>query len=241
MYDPKSVAFDIYLGPKRKKNGLYGQYRDPFITIWHNDPQKRVLGCRPDDSCGWFAPPYTESEEQAIIKLAKDQYRQIFAKQVAEADGKSYAYICYDQDAYGAVYWSWRAIKHLNKKGYQYGNALSTKELNAIYDLATNPVDNVQSTVNTIKNEQEFISFFSTVWRVYRRFNRKWYQHPRWHINHWSIQFHPFQRLKRRYWDKCSVCGKRGFKGSAHGNWNGDKIWHQECDQSITPIKDDKN
>lgn len=56
------------------------------------------------------------------------------------------------------------------------------------------------------------------------------YRHPRWHIRHWKIQFHPIQNLKRRYWDKCCVCGKRGFKSSAIGDWNGTKIWHQECD-----------
>lgn len=233
MHDPKTVAFEIYLGPKTKKGG---RYRSPFITIWHNDPEIRSLGCRSDDSCGWFSPPYTKEELAAIEKLARDQYDNIFSRQVAEREKKSYAYICYNQDAYGAVYWSWRALKAMGKKGWQYGNPLSAKELDAIYNLATNPVDNVQSTVTSIKNADGFKEFFLTVWRVYRRFKRPWYKHPRWHMHHWSIQFHPLQRLKRLFWDKCSVCGKRGFKGSAMGDWYGKKIWHQECDNTAKPV-----
>jgi hypothetical protein len=229
MHDPKTVAFEIYLGSKRKRNG---QYKSPFITIWHNDPEAKTLGCRSDDSCGWFSPPYTEQEKLAVEKLAKDQYGQILARQVAQDQEKSYAYICYNQDGYGAVYWSWRALRALGKKGWQYGKPLTSKELDAIYNLATNPVDNIQSSYKSIRSEQAFIEFFMTVWRVFRRFNRKWYQHPRWHIKHWSIQFHPLQNFKRRYWDKCCKCGKRGFKSSAMSDWHGTKMWHQECDDS---------
>lgn len=229
MYDPMSVAHEIYLGSKRKRNG---NYKTPLITIWHVDPEKNSLGCRGDDSCGWFSPPYTEEEKKAIEKLAKEQYSQIFARQVAQDEEKSYAYICYNQDAYGAVYWSWRALKAAGKKGWQYGKILNAKELNEIYCLATNPVDNVQSTVRNIKNCEQFTTFFFTVWRVFRRFNRPWYKHPRWHINHWKIQFIPFRNFKRRYWDKCSVCGKRGFKNSPMSDWDGTKMWHQECDNT---------
>jgi hypothetical protein len=74
------------------------------------------------------------------------------------------------------------------------------------------------------------------IYRCWKRYHRKWYQHPKWHIKHWSIQFHPLQRIKRRYWDKCSVCGKRGFKGSAMGDWNGTKLWHEECDTSCQKV-----
>lgn len=230
MHDPKTVAFEIYLLPKKKRNG---NYRCPFITIWHNDPEKRTLGTRSDDSCGWFSPPYTEAEKVVVEKLARDQYSNIFARQVAQDKNKSYAYVCYNQDAYGAVYWSWRALRAMNKTGWQYGKILSAEELNEIYCLATSPVDNVQSTVKSIRNEQQFVDLFFTVWRVFRRFNRKWYQHPRWHIKHWSIQFHPLQNIKRRYWDKCCKCGKRGFKSAAIGDWYGTKLWHQECDDTI--------
>jgi hypothetical protein len=232
MHDPKTVAHEIYLGPKRTRKG---HYRTPLITIWHVDPEKNSLGCRDDDSCGWFSPPYTQAEEAEIKKLAKNQYSQIMARQVAIHEGKSYASVCYNQDIYGAIYWSWRALKAMGKKGWQYGKPLSAKELDLIYNLATNPVDNFQS--HKITNYQQFEFFLFMVWRNFRRFQRPWYKHPSWHIKHWQIQFHPIQKLKRRYWDKCSICGKRGFKGSAHSDWNGTKIWHSECQQEypLTP------
>lgn len=225
MHDLQTLAFEIKNPFVKKRHG----YRPPLITIWHIDPERNVLGCCSDDSCGWFSPPYTEEERDSIVELAKQQYQEIFSKQVAESKRRSYAYACYDQDPYGVIYWSWRAIKAMGKKGWQYGSVLSHKELDFIYRLATNPVDNLQYSAKNIKNEQDFVEFFMNIWRNFRGFNRKWYQHPRWHIHHWKIQFHIWQQLKRRYWDKCSVCGKRGFKGSAYGDWSGTKIWHEEC------------
>lgn len=223
-----TVAHEIYLGRKKKKNG---NYRSPFITIWHVDPEKRALGCKADDSCGWFSPSYTEGEAAAIKKLAVNQYDQLFARKVAIKEGKSYAGICYNQDIYGAIYWSWRAIKAIGKKGWQYGKRPSVKELDAIYCLATNPADNMQS--QKINNLEDYTDFLFTVWRLFRKFHRPRYKHPRWHIHHWKIQFHPWHNFRRRYFDKCCICGKRGFKGSAIGDWNGSRIWHPECDRSI--------
>jgi hypothetical protein len=125
----------------------------------------------------------------------------------------------------------WRHFnKKFNKVAWQYGKGLSNKELNYIYELATNPVDNFQH--HKCNDERQFREMIYLIYRCWKRFHRKWYQHPKWHIHHWSIQFHPLQNIKRRYWDKCCKCGKRGFKSSAMGNWHGTKIWHQECDDT---------
>lgn len=244
MYDPMTVAHEIRY-PWKNKHG----HRDSFITIWHVDPEKRTRGTRRDDSCGWFSPPYTEAEEKIVKKLAKDQYSSIFAKKVAYEEEKSYAYICLNQDCYGAIYWMWRAMKNIfNKKvPWQYGVPMSNKEVQYIYQLAYNPVDNFQHHMKGLmepgaKGMEKFEEFVMLLFRAFRSYYRPWYKHPRWHIHHWSIQFRPWQRLKRRYWDKCSVCGKRGFKGSAIGDWDGTRIWHDHCDQGRkqpTPIKND--
>jgi len=88
--------------------------------------------------------------------------------------------------------------------------------------------------------EERIRSFASIIYGDIMRKMRPWYKHPRWHIHHWEFQFHPFQNLKRRYWDKCCVCGKRGFKGSAFADWNGTKLWHEECDDIFkkpSPVK----
>ena len=224
MHDPKAVAFEIYLGSKQKKNG---NYKCPLITIWHCDPETGGS----DDSCGWSFPKVTKAECEYLDKVANDQYHQLFARKVAVKEKKSYAYICYDQDVYGVIYWMWR---HFNKKfnniKWQYGKPLSVDEINYIYQLTTCPVDNMQHWKSNTK--EEFRELIFLIYRAWKRFYRKWYQHPRWHIHHWSIQFHPWQRLKRRFWDKCSVCGKRGFKGSAYVDWNGTKRWHAECNNN---------
>jgi len=241
MHDPKTVAFEI-------KNPFVlvkkGRSRPSLVTIWHNDPENfrfkdgtRKQGGRDDDSCGWSSPLYSIAEGNAIHALAKEQYSSIFERQVAEKEGKSYAYICNEpQTTYEVVYWIWRSIKAHGKKGWRYGrfkNFLSSAELEFIMSLATSPGDNFKHHV--IKNETSFISMFFLIWKAYNRFHRPWYKHPRWHIHHWSIQFHPFQNIKRRYWDKCSICGKRGFKGMAYGDWGGTRIWHQECNDQNRP------
>jgi hypothetical protein len=203
MHDPMTVAHEIKW-PFKDKNG----FKPSIITIWHVDPETNVLGCRDDDSCGWFSPPYTEQDAEKVRQLAKDQYGQLFARKEALREEKEYASVCYNQDIYGAIYWSWRALKALGKKGWQYGKPPSIRELDAIYCLATNPVDNLQG--RKINNIEEYTNFLFTVWRVFRK----------------------FQQFKRRYFLKCCICGKRGFKSSAMSDWGGTKKWHQECDKN---------
>lgn len=234
MHDPMSVAHEIYLGRKRKRNG---NYKSPIITIWHVDPEKNTLGTRRDDSCGWSSPPYTEREEQMIRKLVKDQYSQLFAKKIAYEEEKSYAYICHNQDCFGAIYWVWRAMKNLfNKKvAWQYGVAVSNKEFQYIMQLATNPVDNFQWHMKGImepgeKGLKSFEEFVFLIYRTFRGYYRPWYKHPRWHIQHWKIQFHPWQNFYHKYIQKCCKCGKRGFEGGRYGDWGGTKTWCGKCE-----------
>jgi hypothetical protein len=248
MHDPCTVAFEIRYPWKKYgrsgRNDFERNYRDSFITIWHRDPEKRsgMLGCRRDDTCGWTYPGYTAADGERVKKLAKEQYRNIFEKQVRTKENASYAYVCYEPNAYDAIYWSWRALKYADRKGWQYGDrklALSAQELQEIYHLAADPVDNLRSTVSTISDEESFQNFFFSVYRVYRRFHRPWYKHPRWHFWHWSIQLHPLQNLKRRFWLKCSRCGKRGFKDTPIGNWSGTERWHSTC-SDVHPIPQEK-
>lgn len=225
MHDPKTVAFEIYLGSKQRKNG---RYKSPLITIWHNDPETDGS----DDSCGWSRPKITQAENDWLDKVAKDQYPQMFARKIALLEEKSYASICFNQDIYGIIYWMWRHFnKKFNKVVWQYGKGLSIKEINYIFELAYNPVDNFQH--HKCNSEKEFREMIYLIYRCWKRYYRKWWQHPKWHIHHWSIQIHPLQNIKRRYWDKCCKCGKRGFKSAAMGDWNGTRLWHQECDDSI--------
>jgi hypothetical protein len=118
-----------------------------------------------------------------------------------------------------------------------------------LYDIlhfAENPTDSLKDEVlgtfrygtgESWKREESLNHYASIIYAWILRSTRKWWQHPKWHIHHWIIQFHPLQNLKRRYWDKCCKCGKRGFKSSAMGDWNGTKLWHQKCDDTAKNVK----
>lgn len=235
MFDPSTKAFDIRIPIKTKRS----PYGIPFITIWHKDPLKFKFpdgtvknGGSRDDSCGWSSPMYHDQELEAMKKLAKYQYGEIFARQVAEKEGKSYAYVCNQPETtYEVIYWIWRSIKANGKKGWMYGNKrnfLSVAELELIMQLATNPVDNFKH--HLITDCEKFVDMFMLIWRQFRAFHRPWYKHPRWHIHHWEIQFHPWQNFYQRHIRKCSKCGRYGSVGW-HNTWSGGKkdAWCSHC------------
>lgn len=229
MHEPSTVAFDIKSPLRGRPSKFWPKgYRNTLVTIWHVDPEDPRGNCcrRSDDTCGWFTPPYTAEARDRIRALGREQYTTIFNKQWAEAEGKDYAYVCYAPGSYDAIYWAWRAIKHQERqgKGWQYGKPLSAKELNLVYSLDSNPVDNLRLTVSGVKDAETCADLFLLVYHAYLRFNRPWYRHPRWHVWHWRIQVHAIQSFKRWAFSRCSTCGKRfswGYSPTTH-SWNGD-------------------
>ena len=73
MHDPMTVAFEIRY-PWRKygakgEDAFLRTYREPFITIWHVDPEKRG----DDDSCDWFGRHRpVNAREKAITEAMWD-------------------------------------------------------------------------------------------------------------------------------------------------------------------------
>lgn len=241
MHSPEVVAFEIYLGRKQKKNG---QYRSPIITIWHNDPCKDGT----DDSCGWFMRERHGNTE--ILKKIRSAIDFDFDRTFkSDSSGTTY-YTGYFSpksgmpnmsvqgialDMFGKA--AWEFFKYDRKKQKKWMN----DNLFDILHFAENTVDSLRDNIlgtfrigtgEEWKRENELTHYATIIYGFLLRSNRKWYQHPKWHIHHWSINFHLLRQLKRRYWDKCCVCGKRGFKGSAYCDWSGTKIWHGECDRS---------
>ncbi len=258
MYDPQTVAFEIkypWRAYGRKGSSEWARkYHSPFITIWHVDPERDAhkKGTRGDDTCGWFRPPSTPENRALIRKVGEQEWGDIFGKRAATAEGKSYADICFEPTTYDAIYWAWRRIKHEMTKRqpiWKYGlsrrRKFSASELEEIYSLASNPVDNLQSTVAGVNDAGSCGSFFLTVYSCFLRYQRPWYRHPRWHFWHWKLQIHPLQKLKRRLFDRCAVCGKPfGWNESPIGNWGGDKLWHSGCDhvnhvKASAPVADE--
>ena len=245
MHDPKSVAHEIYLGSKKKKNG---HYRNAFITIWHNDPETDGT----DDSCGWFMRSRHGNPE--MLNKIKSAIESDFDRTyVSESNGTLYL-TGYFTPVTGKPVMStigivvnmfyvaaFRFFKNNRRKAKKW----MQDNLFDIIHFAENPTDSLKDDVlgtfrhGTGENwnrEESLNNYANIIYGYILRSTRKWWQHPRWHIHHWSIQFHPLQNLKRRYWDKCCKCGKRGFKSSAIGDWDGKNIWHQECDDSAKNI-----
>lgn len=255
MHDPSTVAFEIrypWRAYRSPRNEWERSYRAPLITIWHEDPLKfeGKCGCRDDDSCGWHTPPYSPADRERVLKLAERQYSQIFEKQVRTAEGASYANICNEPDCHSAIYWAWRAIKQeFHPRGpWQYGAGLTETERAAIYELATCPVDNLQSLFRNVKDKESFEGLFFCVYRAFIRFRRPWYRHPRWHFWHWRFQVHPWQTFRRWAFSRCAGCGKRfswGYCPTSH-SWHSPKpklfqgevgVYHTECSHMTTALE----
>lgn len=242
MHDPMTVAFEIkYPWPKYwggERSEWQRRYHESFITIWHVDPEKgHNHGNRADDSCGWFRPPTTQEERDHVREIGQREYSTLFGKRSATQEGKSYAYISFEPTPYDAVYWAWRQLKYEGSrhkwKFGPYRRTLSAAELEEIYLLATNPVDNLQHSVAEVQNAEQCGQFFLTVYRCMTRFYRPWFKHPRWHFWHWKVQVHPLQKLHRWLFVRCDECGERfGWNESPIGNWGGTRRWHDRCDHS---------
>ena len=241
MHDPNTVAFDIYLGRKKTKSG---RYKSPLITIWHKDPEKQG----DDDSCGWFMRDYHGDQlmRERIRKTLDSEFDRTYT---SESDGKVY-YVGYFSPNSGMPNLSTMGITldMFSKASWEFFNydrkkqkIWMQKNLYDILHFAENNTDSLKDEIQGTfrigtgeewRREDALNHYTSIIYGWLLRRTRPWWKHPKWHVHHWRIQFHPIQNLKRRFWDKCCVCGKRGFKGSAYSDWNGDKLWHAECDNS---------
>jgi hypothetical protein len=231
MHDPKSVAFEISNPFVRKRYG----YRPSLITIWHCDPEKDGT----DDSCGWFIRSH--HIDKAILEKVRKEFEFNFKHNYwfNDAGYPQFSTLGLVLEMYTKAAWIIFMHQNNDKPDRKRHKKFMQKHLFDILHFAENPTDSLHCSINlkygVEKPEERIRSFVSIITADIMRKERKWWQHPKWHIHHWEIQFHPFQQLKRRYWDKCCKCGKRGFKGSAIGTWDGDKIWHQECDDTMKP------
>lgn len=254
MHSPETVAFEIYLGKKKKKNG---NYRIPLITIWHNDP----CNDGSDDSCGWFIRG--RHVKEGVIKKVAKEFEFEWDRTFKGNNGFLYNSGWFNPQgdnilSVQAIVLNMylRAYKiALNPEGkidagkmWDKAYKFINKHLVEIILFAENNTDSMRDSIvrkyergcneeyTAAKRESWIENCASIVTCDIMRKVRPWYKHPKWHIRHWSIQFPPLQQFKRRWWDKCSVCGKRGFKGAAMSDWYGTKRWHQECDKSSKPV-----
>lgn len=233
MHDPMTVAHEIYLGSKKKKNG---SYRTPLITIWHVDPEKDGT----DDSCGWFLRQRHLPKD--LVEKVRKEFEFEFRNNYwfNEAGYPIFSTIGTVINMYSKAAWNvfmWKAGNEPTDKANRRYKRFMREYLFDMIRFAENPTDSLHSSIHMkygVEKQEERVSHFtSVVLADIMRKLRPWYQHPKWHINHWKIQFHPWQRFYRRFLQKCSVCGTRGFTGAAYGNWDGNKIWCEKCNHAV--------
>jgi hypothetical protein len=219
MHDPMTVAHEIKW-PWKNKHG----HRGSIFTIWHVDPETDGT----DDSCGWFKRA-RHGDPKALEQIRKD-FAFEFQYWFNDAGYPQFSVIAISIDMYTKAVWV------VFKRNRRKVNRFMKKYLYEIIRFAENPTDSLHPSITSKygigKKEDKINDFASIIYGDILRKLTPWYKHPRWHIHHWKIQFRPWQNFRRRYFDKCCICGKRGFKGSAMGDWDGTKIWHQECDRS---------
>lgn len=220
MHDPMTVAHEIKWPWKNKKG-----YRKPIFTIWHVDPEKDGT----DDSCGWFKR--ARHGDLKVLEQIKKDFSFEYQYWFNEAGYPQFSVIALSIDMYTKALWV------VFKGDHRKVNRFMKKYLYEIIRFAENPTDSLHPSITAkygLAEKHEKVNDFASI--IYGDILRKlqpWYKHPRWHLHHWKIQFRPWQNFRRRYFDKCCICGKRGFKGSAMSDWDGTKIWHQECDKAM--------
>lgn len=234
MYDPMTVAHEIK-SPFKNKGG----YADSIVTIWHVDPESDGT----DDSCGWFLR-LRHADKKKFEKIVTDFEFEFKNNYWFTADGSPrFSTSAIVLEMYSRAIWN---VLPEKKRG-NGRRKFMRKYLYDIIHFAENPTDSLNDYITNEyryrliehdrkqvePREERIRNLASIIYCDILRKLRPWYKHPKWHIHHWKIQFRPLQRLKRRYWDKCYKCGKRGFKGAAMGSWDGHKMWHQECEKTI--------
>jgi len=224
MHDPKTVAFEI------RNPFSSSKYPDSIITIWHVDPETDGT----DDSCGWFIRPRHCNQEK-LKEIQKEfdfnfKHNYWFDKEGNQIFSTG-----------GTLLNMYRAAAFVHfDYNWDKTTAFMRKYCYDILIFAENPMDCGGDDITgrwykeDMLNKNRFEHLAGMIYADICRKLRPWYKHPKWHFWHWEIQFYPYEKLKRRYWDKCSKCGKRGFKGNAMGTWGGNEIWHQECDTNFS-------
>lgn len=229
MHDPQTVAFDIYLGRKEKKNG---HYKTPLITIWHNDPETDGS----DDSCGWFIR--SRHIDKEILEKVRREFEFNFKHEYWFNSGgyPKLSVIGITLNMYHAAAWQIfmyqdgnrgtnRARRRLNRFMQKFGWD--------IMHFAENPTDSLIDSINMkygVEETKDRVEHFTSVITAdIMRKLRPWYKHPRWHIHHWRLTFPIFRDWYRRNFERCDFCGERIRRQSVFTDWDSTKHWCNTC------------
>lgn len=187
MYDPMTVAFEIE-SPFKDKFGN----RSTLITIWHVDPC--VDGT--DDSCGWFIK--TRHCDKNILEEMRQEFDFNFKHNYwFDKDGKQiFSTIGTLVEMYDQATWVYF------KKNARKQRKFMRKHLVNIIIFAENPVDCIGDKITNRwgceSYNERFGSMAAIICSDIQRKQRKWWQHPKWHVHHWRIQLDFLKRFKTK-------------------------------------------
>lgn len=231
MHDPCSVAFEIKYPWRSNKTRFSPKgTRSSFITIWHHDPETDGT----DDSCDWFGGrKHVPKNIQKAINEAKNWFTQDHCRPVVLAFEAKRKYspeyesltILPLGEAYGIC------CMILSRIAWSANREAFGPELVSLaHSLIFNEVD----TLASCESPERFIECLGA---AYARYKRPWYKKPRWHVHHWRIQVHPWQKIRRWLFDRCSKCGGRYTYGYCPASdWSGKRTWHLSCDRPTQGI-----
>lgn len=234
MHDPMTVAFDIRLPWPGNKYGIQ------LATIWHADPEKDGS----DDSCGWFIR--SRHLDQAVLKRIEQRFDHDFDK-VFHSDSKR-VYFVGLMTPNGEPHFTvpgvvlnlffMAASEVFNSNGFTNWRKARRWMQSHLFDIllfAENPTDSLHDGLTRKfetgcgeaytkeARDRRVKSLASTIYGWIARTERRWWQHPKWHLHHWKIQIHPLQQLKRWLFSRCEKCGKRFAWGESpvSSSWHG--------------------
>lgn len=225
-------------------------YRDTFLTIWHIDPQHDGS----DDSCGYSYPKLTPQQRDVL-------------KNTAWWEGQYIHFLCCPQKKWDApiieAEFMYRGLVLLVSRVLKI--KITLEEVSRYAAEATHirsggyagdtfcflPGYHTNSEKDTTEARADhFHGILCGVARGLLRSKRRSWQHPKWHVWHWSFQCHPLGAFKRWAFSRCCKCGKRfkwGYNNVIGYSWNGTgPLWfrsekqvaHGECDGSSTAVSE---
>lgn len=219
MHDPNTVAFEIRLPFTKTVKRPFGYL---LATIWHVDPEK--FG--DDDSCGWFQRAYHLPKE-----MVDEVKRQFLINQhnwyTPDGVGK-FSEIGMAMNMYRTAIWVYENHWNNNSRTLvQKRKRFMDRHLYDIMHFAENDTDSISDDLRRL--QRPITELAGIIIADIARYQRPWYKHPRWHIHHWKIQFHPFRDFWKYFFKKCDLCGKRGYYGKSSCS-NGKIVYHCGCE-----------
>lgn len=231
MHDPMTLAFTIP-NPftRRIVSWRKRPYYDSLIEVWHVDPECHGN----DDSCDWFGSHrLTDEQREWLRKKGEDEHQFFFRGVLKLDDGPDGTLVDNPREerwdggmvhaSSFEVLYGIASIILWGMPGYRYherplGSVRMRLALSAVtpllLSLVSHSSDNVHHLVAeardcTDKGQKAMGSLFVCVGRNLLQRSRPWYQHPRWHVHHWSITVTPWRNLKHWLTRRCVDCGKR--------------------------------